>query len=140
MNYTPLSNGTGSGSNWTLTGLSLSTGQNFYIRARGYYRSGEYNGSESITESVRNAFNTAGPDANTYTYTYTYTYTHADTFTHPNTHSYCHGYTDSDGYADTDQYIWHYLLLLESSPWPSAKCNAHPNWYYVGLNIVRRLR
>ena len=56
VNYTPLGNGTATGSNWTLTGLSLPTGQNIYIRARGYYRSGYYNGSESITESVRNAF------------------------------------------------------------------------------------
>jgi uncharacterized delta-60 repeat protein len=56
VNYTPLGNGTPAGSNWTLTGLSLSTGQNAYIRARGYYRSGFHNGSESITESVRNAF------------------------------------------------------------------------------------
>ena len=56
MNYTPLGNGTAAGSNWTLTGLNLPTGQNFYIRARGYYRSGYQNGSESITESVRNAF------------------------------------------------------------------------------------
>ena len=41
VNYTPLGNGTPAGSNWTLTGLNLPTGQNFYIRARGYYRSGE---------------------------------------------------------------------------------------------------
>ena len=61
MNYTPLGNGTASGSNWTLTGLSLPTGQNFYIRARGYYRSGYENGSESITESVRNAFISPAP-------------------------------------------------------------------------------
>ena len=40
MNYTPLGNGTAAGSNWTLTGLNLPTGQNIYIRARGYYRSG----------------------------------------------------------------------------------------------------
>ena len=40
VNYTPLGNGTAAGSNWTLTGLNLPTGQNFYIRARGYYRSG----------------------------------------------------------------------------------------------------
>ena len=40
VNYTPLGNGTAAGNNWTLTGLSLSTGQNIYIRARGYYRSG----------------------------------------------------------------------------------------------------
>src|SRR5438552_2183570 len=56
VNYTSLGNGTATGSNWTLTGLNLPTGQNFYIRARGYYSSGYLNGSESITESVRNAF------------------------------------------------------------------------------------
>jgi uncharacterized delta-60 repeat protein len=56
VNYTSLGNGTASGSNWTLTGQSFPIGQNFYIRARGYYRSGYQNGSESITESVRNAF------------------------------------------------------------------------------------
>src|SRR5437660_1790080 len=57
VNYTLLGNGTATGSNWTLTGLNLPTGQNIYIRARGYYRSSGYeNGSESITESVRNAF------------------------------------------------------------------------------------
>ena len=61
VNYTPLGNGTASGSNWTLTGLSLPIGQNFYIRARGYYRSGYLNGSESITESVRNAFIAPAP-------------------------------------------------------------------------------
>jgi hypothetical protein len=56
VNYTSLGNGTPSGSHWILTGLSLSIGQNIYIRARGYYRSGYLNSSESITESVRNAF------------------------------------------------------------------------------------
>jgi uncharacterized delta-60 repeat protein len=53
VNYTALGDSipqSGS-SNWILTGLNLPTGQNFYIRARGYS-----NGSESITESVRNAF------------------------------------------------------------------------------------
>src|SRR5207237_413578 len=58
VSYTPLGNGipqSGS-SNWILIGLNLPTGQNFYIRARGYYRSGFQNGSEGITESVRNAF------------------------------------------------------------------------------------
>ena len=61
VNYTPLGNGTATGSNWTLTGLNFPTGQNIYIRARGYYRSGFCNGSESITESVRNAFLGRGP-------------------------------------------------------------------------------
>jgi uncharacterized delta-60 repeat protein len=56
VSYTPLGNGTASDSNWTLTGLNLPAGQNIYIRARGYHRSGQSNGSESITESVRNAF------------------------------------------------------------------------------------
>jgi hypothetical protein len=56
VNYTLLGNGIGAGSNWTLTGLSLPTQQNIYIRARGYYRTGYDNGSESIAESVRNAF------------------------------------------------------------------------------------
>jgi uncharacterized delta-60 repeat protein len=58
VSYTPLGNGiplSGS-SNWSLTGLNLPTGQNIYIRARGYYPSGAANGSQSITESVRNAF------------------------------------------------------------------------------------
>ncbi|MEP6686391.1 MAG: hypothetical protein ABJB22_06400 [Verrucomicrobiota bacterium] len=41
--------------------MSLPTGQNVYIRARGYYRSGYQNGTESITESVRNAFIVANP-------------------------------------------------------------------------------
>jgi hypothetical protein len=36
--------------------LSLPTGQNIYIRARGYYRTGINDSSGSITESVRNAF------------------------------------------------------------------------------------
>ena len=47
VSYTPLGIGTASGSNWTLTGLNLPTGQNFYIRARGHYRSGN-GASESI--------------------------------------------------------------------------------------------
>ncbi|MBI3850885.1 MAG: delta-60 repeat domain-containing protein [Verrucomicrobia bacterium] len=61
VNYNFLGNGTATGNNWTLTGLNLSIGQNLYIRARGYYRSGRHNGSESITESVRNVFLTLPP-------------------------------------------------------------------------------
>jgi uncharacterized delta-60 repeat protein len=57
LNYTFLGNGTTAAGDWTLTGLNLPTGQNLYIRARGYYRSGK--GSESIQESVRNAFLTS---------------------------------------------------------------------------------
>ena len=60
VSYVPLGSGVASGSNWTLAGLSLPTGQNFYIRARGHYRSGYRAGSESIMESIRNAF-IAGP-------------------------------------------------------------------------------
>jgi uncharacterized delta-60 repeat protein len=62
VSYTSLGSGTAAGNDWTRTGLNLTTGFNFYIRARGYYRSGEHNGSDSIAESVRNAF-TAGPTA-----------------------------------------------------------------------------
>ena len=61
VSYTFLGNGTAVGSNWTLTGLSLPLGQDIYIRARGYYRGGYLNGSESLTESVRNAFITLPP-------------------------------------------------------------------------------
>ena len=58
VNYAPLGNGApqSGGSNWTLTGLNLPTLQNIYIRARGYYHMGQENGSESLAESVRNAF------------------------------------------------------------------------------------
>ena len=60
VTYTPLGDGTESGSNWTLTGLNLPSGQNFYVRARGRFRVGGTNGYDSVTESVRNAF-IAGP-------------------------------------------------------------------------------
>ncbi len=64
VNYSPLGNGSATGSNWNLTGLNLPTLQNIFIRARGYYRSGYQNGSESIAESVRNAFLPAFPTPN----------------------------------------------------------------------------
>ena len=54
--YTSLGNGTFAGNAWTLSGLNLPNAQNFYIRARGFYRTGINNGSESIAESVRNVF------------------------------------------------------------------------------------
>jgi uncharacterized delta-60 repeat protein len=60
VTYTSLGNGTATGNNWILTGLNLPTGQNIYIRARGYYRCGFSNGSESTMESVRNAFLNGG--------------------------------------------------------------------------------
>ncbi len=55
VSYTSLGTGTASGSNWTLTGLSLPAAQSIYIRARGHYRAGYENASDSIMESVRNA-------------------------------------------------------------------------------------
>jgi uncharacterized delta-60 repeat protein len=64
VNYTPLGNATAAGSNWTLTGLNLPTGTNIYIRARGFYRGGYLNGSQSIHESVRNVFLTPQPRLN----------------------------------------------------------------------------
>ena len=56
VTYTLLGNGTPVGSNWSRTGLSFPFGQNFYVRARGYYPGCQGSGSESMTESVRNAF------------------------------------------------------------------------------------
>lgn len=56
VNYTVLGNGTFAGNSWTLGGLSLPIEQNFYVRARGFYRGGIQDGSGSIMESVRNAF------------------------------------------------------------------------------------
>ena len=43
-------------SNWILTGFSLPSGDIFLIRARGYYGTGGFNGSESMVESVSNVF------------------------------------------------------------------------------------
>jgi uncharacterized delta-60 repeat protein len=58
VNYTLLGNGTrvGTGNDFTLAGQNLTVQQNLYIRARGFYRGGQYISSESITESVRNVF------------------------------------------------------------------------------------
>ncbi|HKP05195.1 MAG TPA: hypothetical protein VJU77_17730 [Chthoniobacterales bacterium] len=56
VNYAALGEGTRAGSNWILNGLSLPTEQNIFIRARGYCGTGEYNGSESLAESVRKVF------------------------------------------------------------------------------------
>lgn len=41
---------------YTLTGLHLPLAQNILIRARGYHRTGLNNGSETIEDTVRNAF------------------------------------------------------------------------------------
>jgi uncharacterized delta-60 repeat protein len=56
VTYTSLGNGSVTGATWTLSGLSLPAREHFYIRGRGYYRTGSGNGSESIVESVRDAF------------------------------------------------------------------------------------
>ena len=56
VNYTVLGVGVATGSNWALTGLALPIQQSIFIRARGYYRTGYLNGSESITETVRNVY------------------------------------------------------------------------------------
>ena len=59
-NFTFLGNGTGSSTStssvFTLSGLNLPTGQNLFIRARGFYRAGLSGTSESIQETVRNFF------------------------------------------------------------------------------------
>ena len=56
VTYGPAVNGISDGSEWSFLALAFPYGQNFYIRARGYYRSGINNGSESIIELVRTAF------------------------------------------------------------------------------------
>ena len=61
VNYTPLGDGTPSGSKWTLTGLNLPIRQNIYIRARGYYHGSFLSASDGIQESVRNAFISPAP-------------------------------------------------------------------------------
>lgn len=43
-------------SGYTLTGLSLLTGQNILVRARGYFRSGYQNGSETTEDKAQSAF------------------------------------------------------------------------------------
>ncbi len=55
VSYNFLGYGTAVGSDWTLTNLNLSLGQNLYVRARAHYRGGMSGSSESVTESVRNA-------------------------------------------------------------------------------------
>ena len=46
-------------SGYNLTGLNLPTGQNILIRARGYYRTGFNNGSETILKATQIAFLTS---------------------------------------------------------------------------------
>lgn len=53
VTYTSLGEGTLSGNSWLLSGLDLSTTQNFYIRARGYHSSAYYSAAQNITEALR---------------------------------------------------------------------------------------
>ena len=66
VNYTLLGNGTAAGSNWTLTGLSLPTGAELLHPRAGLLSQRLNNGSESITESVRNAFVAADRPSRTF--------------------------------------------------------------------------
>ena len=78
--YTPLGVGTqAGGANWSLTGLSFPAGQNFYVRARGFYRGSFLSASESITESVRTGF--FAPPVITSANNTTFTVSTAGTFT-----------------------------------------------------------
>ena len=56
VNYTALANPARIIGGWQLTNQSLPTQQNIFIRARGFYSTGQDNGSGSIVETVRNAF------------------------------------------------------------------------------------
>jgi hypothetical protein len=76
--------------------------------------------------------------ARTNTHTDVDTNTNANASTDASTDTDANSNTYIDGHANTDHYIWHHLFLRESSPGPSAKRNPQPNWYYVGLNLVRR--
>ena len=56
INYNALATPTRIAGGWQLTGQDLPTRQNIFVRARGFYSTGESDGSDSIVESVRNAF------------------------------------------------------------------------------------
>ena len=56
VNYNLLGNGVFTQNNWTLSGVNLPMDRNVFIRARGYYRSGEHNASESIVQTGREVF------------------------------------------------------------------------------------
>jgi hypothetical protein len=64
INYTSLGAGTRIAGGWQLAALSLPLNQNLFIRARGFYQTGEFAASASILESVRNAFITLPPAPN----------------------------------------------------------------------------
>jgi hypothetical protein len=52
VDYTALGPGTRITGGWQLAGLALPLEQNIFVRARGYYMTGQYNGSGSVVESV----------------------------------------------------------------------------------------
>jgi hypothetical protein len=52
VSYVPLGEGMRNGG-WQVTGLALARGQSLWVRARGHYATGMYNGSGSVVESVR---------------------------------------------------------------------------------------
>ena len=65
--------------------------------------------------------------------------------TDPNSYRDRHGDRNTNGHQYTvanapGNYIRHYFLLFESSPWPRAKCDPQPDWDWVGLDFVRWLR
>ncbi len=62
----------------------------------------------------------------------------ADSNANPSPNHYTNSYSraDSDANADGGD-IRDNLLLLESSPWPSAKCHAYPDRDLVRLDAVR---
>jgi hypothetical protein len=65
VNYAPLGDANRIPGGWELTGLDLPRGVNSFIRARGYYSTGFYNGSGSIIESVRMMFLAPAPFSKT---------------------------------------------------------------------------
>jgi uncharacterized delta-60 repeat protein len=52
VNFNPFGHGTAAGPDWTLSGLDLPSGQNIYIRARGFCSAAYQNNSQGIIESV----------------------------------------------------------------------------------------
>ena len=56
INYIALASPSRTLGGWQLTGQSLPTQQNIFVRARGFYSTGESDASGSLVDSVRNAF------------------------------------------------------------------------------------
>ena len=56
INYSPLGVGARVSGGWQLSGVSLPKYQNVFLRARGFFSTGQYNGSGSIVESAREVF------------------------------------------------------------------------------------